>query len=107
VYKVKVLADNSGKWCGSGVSAPEINEYGNVANAHNTRVPYQWHAHWNDDKPLTMGDLLSGRPLLAHDSHEGEWLSNLIDRIAQWVSLKPAAVAVELPEYIRQEETQQ
>lgn len=95
---LRAVAARVAKECG--VPAPEVNESGYLMSDHDTRVPFQWHPHWHENKPLTMCDILAGAPILAHDSHEGEYLNRLIDRIAAWVSLKPVALPVELPEYI-------
>lgn len=85
-----------------GVDPPALHEkYTCFATDHDTRVPYQFWDHWLEGKQhLTMCDLLSSRYILAHDSHEGEYLTRLIDKVMAAVSLKPVACAVELPVYI-------
>lgn len=101
---MRLVAARVAKECN--VPAPEVNAAsGYLMGGHNDRVPYQFHDHWikyreGEPQQLTMCDMLSSRFLLASDSHEGEYLSTLIMRVAGSVSLKPVALAVELPEYI-------
>ena len=95
---MRAVAERVAKECG--LPAPEVMPSGYLKCDREQRVPFQWHAHWNGDNPLTVCDLLSSKPILVHDSYEGEWLTTLVDKIAQWVSLKPHAEPVELPEYI-------
>ncbi len=88
-----------------GVEAPAMHEkYCCFTDGHDTRVPYQFWGHWLSSREgrehLTMCDLLSNRHILAHDSHEGEYLTRLIDKVMAATSLKPHAESVELPEYI-------
>jgi hypothetical protein len=88
-----------------GVSAPEIHaEYGGFTTGHDLRVPYQFWGHWlqscDGKEHLTACDLMSSKHILAHDSHEGEYLTRLIDKVMGATSLKPTAEPVELPEYI-------
>ncbi len=114
------VADRVAYECG--VEAPEVRENGDVKNNyaylagpdgfHNVHVPFAWYPHYIDSdkeheerrKFLTMDDITAPGHLLAHDSHEGEYLTRLIDRIAHHVSMEPIAQRVELPEYIRDEE---
>ena len=87
-----------------GVESPSIHpQYHGFTTGHDLRVPYQFHSHWLQSEGrqhLTMCDMLSDRFILAHDSHEGEYLTRLIDKVMAATSLKPNAQPVELPEYI-------
>jgi len=110
------VADRVAYECGT--QAPEVKEhsgkdgYAYLAGDYNQRVPFQWHSHWIDSgkehdkrrKWLGMDDITGPGHLLAHDSHEGEYLTRLIDRIAHHVSLEEAQ-PVELPEYINETAT--
>lgn len=88
------------------VTAPEIDaQYGHFTTGHDLRVPYQFWEHWlsscgEGKVHLTAADMLSDKPILCHDSHEGEYLTRLIDKVMSATSLKPKALPVELPEYI-------
>lgn len=99
---MRLIAARVAKECGEPV--PEVHPHGYLLSGHIDRVPFQFWHHWLEScqgkKHLTMCDLLSARPILAHDSHEGEYLSRLVDKVAGAVSLKPVACPVELPQYI-------
>ena len=97
---LRLVAARVAKECN--LLAPPVNDKGYIeGNYHEIRAPYQWHSSWSE-KPLTMYDFLSSDNILAHDSHEGEYLTRLIDRIAQHVSLK-RALPVDLPKYLKDE----
>ena len=68
---------------------------------HNVRVPYQFHSHWEPSKTVSLERVAAGA--LAHDSHDGEWLSNLIDRMLSAVSLEETGTVPGdlLPEWVR------
>ena len=90
-----------------GVEAPALHEkWACFATGHDLRVPYQFWQHWLEScsdvrrEHLTMCDILGTGFILAHDSHEGEYLTRLIDKVMAATSLKPHAEPVELPEYI-------
>jgi hypothetical protein len=87
-----------------GIEPPALHEkYACFVGGHDTRVPFQFWNHWlhaDGKEGLTLCDLLSKSPILAHDAHEGEYLTRLIDKVMACVSLKPHARPVELPEYI-------
>jgi len=61
------------------------------------RVPYQWHPHFADDEPVTLENLQ-----VASDSHPGggEWLSTLVWRIVNSISLEAPAAEVEIPHQV-------
>lgn len=110
------VADRVAYECGT--QPPEVKEhtgkdgYAYLAGDFNQRVPFQWHSHWIDSekeyeerrKYIGMADITGPGHLLAHDSHEGEYLTRLIDRIAQYVSMEEQQ-PVELPEYIDEKAT--
>lgn len=106
-FVMRLVADRVAYECGC--AAPEVNERGYLQGDHNTRVPYQWWDHWmrmdGGKEFLTLADLEAPGYLLAHDSHEGEYLNRLIDKIACHVSMEPQQQPVELPEYIDLHET--
>jgi hypothetical protein len=89
----------------AGVPVPMVNAQGYLEGAGQA-VHYAWHPHWipGQGEILTVKDLLSKKPILAHDSNGTEFLSHLIYSIAARVSLKPHMEPVELPEYINIEE---
>lgn len=105
---ISLVAKRVARECG--IAPPSVDlKNGYLITGHNGHVPYQFHDHWlkyreGEPQHLTMCDMLSSKTLLAHDSHEGEYLSTLINRVAASVSLKPVALPVELPEYINVQE---
>ena len=104
-YSREFLRTVAARLCSEmGIEAPALHpEYACLVDCHDTRVPFQFWDHWlhGDGKEhLTLCDLLSTAPILVHDTHEGEYLDRLIDKVLACVSLKPAARPVELPEYI-------
>jgi hypothetical protein len=99
------VADRVAYECG--VATPEVNEYGVSRSGDEHQVPFAWFSHWHRDEagnetPLTLAHIEGPEPILAHDSHKGEWLSNLINSICCSLSLE-AQQPVDLPEYIDKE----